>query len=151
MIGEAAIVANFAGTDNAIGNGFGVFFLFSFITFFAGGMDACKSFMVVLILNRSWLTYDSLISVLVCGSLGLGPKFHNDHFIEGLSTDFRQRLPFRNLSHMDESPGCLFLHSGSVHNDAIVHRFRVCCLCRGWMEILSWYASFFLTHYLKIQ
>lgn len=37
---ESAMVAKFAGTDNAIGNGFGVFFLFAFITFFAGGMDA---------------------------------------------------------------------------------------------------------------
>ncbi|KAH7256032.1 general substrate transporter [Fusarium tricinctum] len=37
---ESAMVARFAGTDNAIGNGFGVLFLFLFITFFAGGMDA---------------------------------------------------------------------------------------------------------------
>ncbi|KAH7118336.1 general substrate transporter [Dactylonectria macrodidyma] len=37
---ETAIVAKFAGTDNAVGNGFGIFFLFLFITFFASGMDA---------------------------------------------------------------------------------------------------------------
>ncbi|KAK7417704.1 hypothetical protein QQX98_004360 [Neonectria punicea] len=37
---ETAIVARFAGTDNAVGNGFGIFFLFVFITFFASGMDA---------------------------------------------------------------------------------------------------------------
>ncbi|KAJ5616502.1 general substrate transporter [Penicillium hordei] len=41
--GEAAMVATFAGSNNAIGNGFGVFFLFLFITLFAGGMDACNS------------------------------------------------------------------------------------------------------------
>ncbi|KAI3584180.1 general substrate transporter [Fusarium oxysporum f. sp. albedinis] len=37
---ESAMVARFAGTGKAIGNGFGVLFLFLFITFFAGGMDA---------------------------------------------------------------------------------------------------------------
>lgn len=37
------MIARFAGTDNTVGNGFGIFFLFLFITFFAGGMDACKS------------------------------------------------------------------------------------------------------------
>ncbi|KAL5610881.1 hypothetical protein FOBRF1_006998 [Fusarium oxysporum] len=37
---ESAMVARFAGTDNAVGNGFGVLFLFLFITFFAGEMDA---------------------------------------------------------------------------------------------------------------
>ncbi|KAH8652577.1 general substrate transporter [Ilyonectria robusta] len=37
---EAAMVAEFAGTANAVGNGFGVLFMFLFITFFAGGMDA---------------------------------------------------------------------------------------------------------------
>ncbi|KAL3481530.1 general substrate transporter [Aspergillus californicus] len=40
LAGEAAMVARFAGTSNAVGNGFGVFFLFLFITVFAGGMDA---------------------------------------------------------------------------------------------------------------
>ncbi|KAJ5256827.1 general substrate transporter [Penicillium angulare] len=40
LSGEAAMVAKFAGTDNAVGNGFGVFFLFLFITVFASGMDA---------------------------------------------------------------------------------------------------------------
>ncbi|KAK4870073.1 hypothetical protein LT330_005127 [Penicillium expansum] len=40
LSGEAAMVARFAGTSNAIGNGLGVFFLFLFITLFAGGMDA---------------------------------------------------------------------------------------------------------------
>lgn len=39
---EAAMVAEFAGTANAVGNGFGVLFMFLFITFFAGGMDACE-------------------------------------------------------------------------------------------------------------
>ncbi|KAK6604249.1 hypothetical protein H4I95_06152 [Botrytis cinerea] len=37
---ETAMVARFAGTNNVVGNGFGVLFLFLFITFFAGGMDA---------------------------------------------------------------------------------------------------------------
>lgn len=37
------MVARFAGTNNVVGNGFGVLFLFLFITFFAGGMDAGKS------------------------------------------------------------------------------------------------------------
>ncbi|KAH7267975.1 hypothetical protein MRS44_011740 [Fusarium solani] len=37
---ETAMIARFAGTDNTVGNGFGIFFLFLFITFFAGGMDA---------------------------------------------------------------------------------------------------------------
>lgn len=39
---EAAMVAQFAGSNNPVGNGFGIFFLFLFITCFAGGMDACK-------------------------------------------------------------------------------------------------------------
>ncbi|OIW34944.1 sugar porter family MFS transporter [Coniochaeta ligniaria NRRL 30616] len=42
---ETAIVAKFAGTNNAVGNGFGIFFLFLFITFFASGMDACNVYL----------------------------------------------------------------------------------------------------------
>jgi hypothetical protein len=41
---EAALVAKLGGTDNAVGNAFGILFLFIFITIFAGGMDACKYF-----------------------------------------------------------------------------------------------------------
>jgi hypothetical protein len=37
------MVARFSGTNNALGNGFGIFFLFLFITMFAGGMDAGES------------------------------------------------------------------------------------------------------------
>ncbi|KAJ5671345.1 Major facilitator superfamily domain general substrate transporter [Penicillium longicatenatum] len=40
LCGEAAMVARFSGTNNALGNGFGIFFLFLFITIFTGGMDA---------------------------------------------------------------------------------------------------------------
>lgn len=45
------MVARFAGTSNAIGNGLGVFFLFLFITLFAGGMDACMFLANALILD----------------------------------------------------------------------------------------------------
>ncbi|KAJ5507275.1 general substrate transporter [Penicillium freii] len=34
------MVAEFSGTSNKIGNGFGVFFLYLFVTFFGGSMDA---------------------------------------------------------------------------------------------------------------
>lgn len=34
------MVATFGGTDNRIGNGFGVFFLFLFVFFYGGSMDA---------------------------------------------------------------------------------------------------------------
>ncbi|KAJ5743398.1 hypothetical protein N7533_010500 [Penicillium manginii] len=37
---EAAMVAEFSGTSNKIGNGFGVAFLFLFVTFYGGGLDA---------------------------------------------------------------------------------------------------------------
>ncbi|KAJ5398588.1 hypothetical protein N7465_009077 [Penicillium sp. CMV-2018d] len=37
---EAAMVAEFSGTQNKVGNGFGVFFLFLFVTFYGGCLDA---------------------------------------------------------------------------------------------------------------
>ncbi|SCO91365.1 related to sugar transporter [Fusarium oxysporum] len=37
---EALMVAKFAGTDNTVGNGFGVFFLFLFVGFYATTLDA---------------------------------------------------------------------------------------------------------------
>ncbi|KAL3462308.1 general substrate transporter [Aspergillus heterothallicus] len=40
VICEAAMVAEFSGTQNKIGNGFGVFFLFVFVTFYGGCLDA---------------------------------------------------------------------------------------------------------------
>lgn len=36
----AALVAQFAGTDNKVGNAFGVLFIFIFVTFYGGSMDA---------------------------------------------------------------------------------------------------------------
>lgn len=36
------MVARYEGTDNVVGNAFGVLFLFIYITFYAGGVDACK-------------------------------------------------------------------------------------------------------------
>jgi hypothetical protein len=50
------MVARFAGTDNTIGNGFGVLFLFLFITFFDGGMDACKLHIMVVGVESQMLT-----------------------------------------------------------------------------------------------
>ncbi|KAJ5874235.1 uncharacterized protein N7529_002665 [Penicillium soppii] len=40
VICEATMVAEFSGTHNKIGNGFGVFFLFLFVTFYGGCLDA---------------------------------------------------------------------------------------------------------------
>ncbi|CAG8894317.1 unnamed protein product [Penicillium egyptiacum] len=40
LSGFAAMVAEFSGTSNKIGNGFGVFFLYLFVTFYGGSMDA---------------------------------------------------------------------------------------------------------------
>ncbi|KAF2009416.1 general substrate transporter [Aaosphaeria arxii CBS 175.79] len=40
LIGLTAIIAEFSGTSNRIGNGFGVFFLFLFVFFYGGTMDA---------------------------------------------------------------------------------------------------------------
>lgn len=40
VICEAAMVAQFSNTSNKVGNGFGVFFLFLFVTFYGGGLDA---------------------------------------------------------------------------------------------------------------
>jgi MFS family permease len=37
---ETAMVARYGGTDNKIGNGFGVFFLFCFVTFYGSCVDA---------------------------------------------------------------------------------------------------------------
>lgn len=37
---ETAMVAKYGGTSNSVGNGFGVFFLFLFVTFYGGSMDA---------------------------------------------------------------------------------------------------------------
>jgi hypothetical protein len=37
---EAAMVARYGGTSNAIGNGFGVLFLFLFVTFYGSCVDA---------------------------------------------------------------------------------------------------------------
>jgi ABC-type transport system involved in multi-copper enzyme maturation permease subunit len=37
---EAAMVAVYGGTGNKIGNGFGVFFLFAFVTFYGSCVDA---------------------------------------------------------------------------------------------------------------
>ena len=36
----AALVAQYAGTDNKVGNAFGVLFIFIFVTFYGGSMDA---------------------------------------------------------------------------------------------------------------
>ncbi|KAK5404282.1 hypothetical protein LTR06_009841 [Exophiala xenobiotica] len=40
VAGFTACLARYGGTDNKIGNGFGVFFLYLFVTFFGGSMDA---------------------------------------------------------------------------------------------------------------
>ncbi|KAL2282277.1 hypothetical protein FJTKL_10901 [Diaporthe vaccinii] len=40
VAGFAACLARYGNTDNKIANGFGVFFLYLFVTFFAGAMDA---------------------------------------------------------------------------------------------------------------
>ncbi|KAH7145391.1 general substrate transporter [Dactylonectria estremocensis] len=40
LCGFTAMVAEFVGTDNKIGNGFGVFFLYLFVFFYGGSMDA---------------------------------------------------------------------------------------------------------------
>lgn len=40
LSGFSAMVAEFSGTSNKIGNGFGVFFLYLFVTFYGGSMDA---------------------------------------------------------------------------------------------------------------
>ncbi|KAM0713409.1 hypothetical protein Q7P37_010371 [Cladosporium fusiforme] len=40
LCGFTAMVAQFVGTSNAIGNGFGVFFLYLFVFFYGGTMDA---------------------------------------------------------------------------------------------------------------
>ncbi|KAH6678774.1 general substrate transporter [Plectosphaerella plurivora] len=40
LSGFAAMVAQFAGGDNRLGNGFGVFFLYLFVTFYGGTLDA---------------------------------------------------------------------------------------------------------------
>ncbi|KAF2679245.1 general substrate transporter [Lentithecium fluviatile CBS 122367] len=40
VAGFTGCVAVYGGTDNKIGNGFGVFFLYLFVTFFGGSMDA---------------------------------------------------------------------------------------------------------------
>jgi MFS family permease len=40
LCGFTAIIANFAGTSSKIGNGFGVFFLYLFVFFYGGSMDA---------------------------------------------------------------------------------------------------------------
>ena len=40
LSGFAAMVAEYSGTSNKIGNGFGVFFLYLFVTFYGGSMDA---------------------------------------------------------------------------------------------------------------
>lgn len=40
LSGFAAMVAEFSGTSNKIGNGFGVFFLYLFVAFYGGSMDA---------------------------------------------------------------------------------------------------------------
>lgn len=37
---EAAMVATYGGSGNKIGNGFGVFFLFAFVTFYGTCVDA---------------------------------------------------------------------------------------------------------------
>ncbi|KFZ16138.1 hypothetical protein V501_02371 [Pseudogymnoascus sp. VKM F-4519 (FW-2642)] len=37
---ETAMVARYSGTSNVVGKGFGVFFLFLFVTFYGGSMDA---------------------------------------------------------------------------------------------------------------
>ncbi|CRG89086.1 Quinate permease [Talaromyces islandicus] len=37
---EAAMVSQISGTSNKVGSGFGVFFLFLFVTFYGGGLDA---------------------------------------------------------------------------------------------------------------
>ncbi|KAM0323529.1 hypothetical protein ACHAQA_008810 [Verticillium albo-atrum] len=40
LSGFAAMVAEFAGGSNRVGNGFGVFFLYLFVTFYGGSLDA---------------------------------------------------------------------------------------------------------------
>ncbi|OAL34558.1 hypothetical protein AYO20_06188 [Fonsecaea nubica] len=40
VAGFTACLARYGGTDNRVGNGFGVFFLYLFVTFFGGSMDA---------------------------------------------------------------------------------------------------------------
>lgn len=40
VAGFTACLARYGGTDNKLGNGFGVFFLYLFVTFFGGSMDA---------------------------------------------------------------------------------------------------------------
>lgn len=40
LCGFTAMVANFVGTTNKVGNGFGVFFLYLFVFFYGGSMDA---------------------------------------------------------------------------------------------------------------
>lgn len=40
LSGFAAMVAQFAGSPNKLGNGFGVFFLYLFVTFYGGTLDA---------------------------------------------------------------------------------------------------------------
>jgi len=40
LICFTAMVATYGGTDNRVGNGFGVFFLFLFVFFYGGSMDA---------------------------------------------------------------------------------------------------------------
>jgi MFS family permease len=40
LSGFAAMVAEFGGTMNKVGNGFGVFFLYLFVTFYGGSLDA---------------------------------------------------------------------------------------------------------------
>ncbi|OCT46100.1 hypothetical protein CLCR_00414 [Cladophialophora carrionii] len=40
VAGFTACLARYGGTDNRLGNGFGVFFLYLFVTFFGGSMDA---------------------------------------------------------------------------------------------------------------
>lgn len=39
---ETAMVAKFGGTTNKVGEGFGVLFLFIFVVFYAGCLDACS-------------------------------------------------------------------------------------------------------------
>lgn len=40
LCGFSAMVAQFAGSANKVGNGFGVFFLYLFVTFYGGSLDA---------------------------------------------------------------------------------------------------------------
>ena len=50
---SAAMVATYAGTDNKVGNGFGVFFLFLFVTFY-GRDPPCPPLQRHLALFRKW-------------------------------------------------------------------------------------------------